>query len=203
MEVTSPKSGAREVKPAVKGAGGGVLATALAPSVLLPLRFVVTGVTALVLAAGILIARPDLLSTYHYNQHIIAVTHLVVLGFVTSIIMGAMYQLVPVALETSLFSERLARWQFLAHIVGLAGMVWMFWRWDMKQVGHFGSVFAVGVGLFVYNIGRTLLRVRRWNAVAGGIGVDPYALRRARGVRDLQQRQQHQQPDDVAPADGA
>jgi hypothetical protein len=48
-------------------------------------------------------------------------------------------------------------------------MVAMFWIWDMKQVGHFGSAFGLGVGLFVYNLGRTLMRIPRWNVIAAGI----------------------------------
>jgi hypothetical protein len=140
-----------------------------APSITVPLRFIVVGVLSLVLAAGLLALRPELLTTYHYNQHIIAITHLVVLGWVTSIVMGAVYQLVPVALETRLYSERLARWQFAFHLVGFVGMVWMFWTWNMKQVGHFGSVFAVGVVLFIYNVVRTLARVPRWNVIATAI----------------------------------
>ncbi len=84
--------------------------------------------------------------------------------------MGAMYQLVPVALETKLYSERLARWQFVFHVVGFVGMVWMFRVWNMKQVGHFGSVLAVGVGLFVYNMARTLWRVPKWNVTATAVG---------------------------------
>ena len=137
-----------------------------APSVSLPLRFVLTGMLSLFVGVGWLVARPGILATYHYNQYVIAVTHLFVLGFICSIVMGAMYQLVPVALETRLYSERLAKWQFAFHLVGFVGMVWMFWVWDMKQVGHFGSVLTVGVGLFVYNIARTLLRVPKWNVTA-------------------------------------
>ncbi len=144
-------------------------ATAFAPSVTLPLRFVVTGVLALLGGVGLLIARPDILAAYHYNQYTVAATHLWVLGFLGSVAMGAMYQLVPVALETRLHSERLAAWHFLLHLVGTAGMVWMFWRWDLKQVGHFGSVLAAGVALFAYNLARTLRTVPRWNVVASGI----------------------------------
>jgi cbb3-type cytochrome oxidase subunit 1 len=144
-------------------------ATTGAPSVTVPLRFVLTGVLALFATLGLLVARPDILATYHYNQYAVAATHLLVLGFLTSVLMGAMYQLVPVALETRLHSEKLARWQFGLHVVGVAGMVWMFWRWDLKQVGHFGSVFATGVALFLYNLGRTLATVPRWNVVATGI----------------------------------
>lgn len=145
------------------------LADPLAPSIGLPLRFVLTGILCLLAGVAGIIVRPDLLATYHYNQYAVAVTHLFVLGFMASIVMGAMYQLVPVALETRLQSERLGRWHFLCHLVGFVGMVAMFWLWNLKQVGHFGSVFALGVGLFVYNLARTLGRVPRWNVVASGI----------------------------------
>jgi cbb3-type cytochrome oxidase subunit 1 len=138
-------------------------------SITLPLRFVVAGLLALVTGIVALVLRPELLSTYHYNQYVIAATHLFVLGWLCSIVMGAMYQLVPVALETRLYSERLAAWQFVFHVVGFTGMVWMFWTWNLKQVGHFGSILAVGVVLFVYNLVRTLARVPRWNVVATGV----------------------------------
>jgi len=129
----------------------------------------VTGLLALLSGVALLLLRPEMLATYHYNQYVIATTHLFVLGWICTIVMGAMYQLVPVALETRLYSEKLAAVQFVFHLVGFTGMVWMFWTWNMKQVGHFGSVLTVGVGLFVYNIARTLLRVPRWNVVATGV----------------------------------
>ena len=129
----------------------------------------VTGMLALFTGVGLLVLRPEMLATYHYNQYVIAATHLFVLGWICTIVMGAMYQLVPVALETKLYSEKLAAWQFAFHLVGFTGMVWMFWTWNMKQVGHFGSVLRVGVGLFVYNIARTLLRVPRWNVIATAV----------------------------------
>jgi cbb3-type cytochrome oxidase subunit 1 len=129
----------------------------------------VTGMVALVTGIALLLLRPEMLATYHYNQYVIATTHLFVLGWICTIVMGAMYQLVPVALETKLYSEKLAAWQYGFHVVGFTGMVWMFWTWNMKQVGHFGAVLTVGVGLFVYNIARTLLRVARWNVIATGV----------------------------------
>lgn len=110
-----------------------------------------------------------LLGTYHYNPFAVAATHLFVLGWICSVVMGAMYQLVPVALETKLFSERLAWAQLICHAIGFAGMVWMFKAWNMKQVGHFGSVMALGVVLFVYNITRTLFKVPKWNITASAI----------------------------------
>lgn len=153
----------------VTGANPGSLSTANAPAITLPLRFIVTGLLAFVTGLVLLLLRPEILTTYHYNQHVIATTHLFVLGWLCTVVMGSVYQLVPVALETKLHSERMARWQFVFHTVGFVGMVWMFWRWDMKQVGHFGSVLAVGVVLFVYNIARTLVKVPRWNVVATSV----------------------------------
>jgi hypothetical protein len=129
----------------------------------------VTGLLALFTGVALLVLRPAMLATYHYNQYVIATTHLFVLGWICTIVMGAMYQLVPVALETKLYSEKLAAVQYLFQLVGFTGMVSMFWTWNMKQVGHFGSVLTIGVGLFVYNIARTLLRVPRWNVVATGV----------------------------------
>jgi hypothetical protein len=132
-----------------------------APAVGLPLRFLGTGLLALAALPVLLWMRPEILATYHYNQYVIAATHLVVLGWVGSVVFGALYQLVPVVLETRLYSERLARWHFLCHLIGFAGMVWMFWEWNLKQVGHFGSVLALGAGLCIYNLVRTLARAPR------------------------------------------
>jgi hypothetical protein len=164
MEATLPISAT--VRPAARAAKP---IAAAAPSISLPLSFILTGLAALVAGFVWLVSQPTLLTTYHYNQNIIALTHLLVLGWICSVVMGAMYQLVPVALETKLYSERLAKWQFAFHVIGFVGMVWMFKTWNMKQVGHFGSVLALGVGLFVYNLTRTLLRVPKWNIVATGI----------------------------------
>jgi hypothetical protein len=167
MEVSLPLSGALDSPPLRAKTVTGP--TANAPSITLPLRFMMVGLISLIVGIVWLIGQPSALATYHYGQNVIALTHLFVLGWISTIVMGAMYQLVPVALETKLYSERLAKWQFGFHVVGFAGMVWMFRVWDMKQVGHFGSVLGFGVLLFVYNIVRTLLRVPRWNVVATAV----------------------------------
>lgn len=168
--VTSPSSAARIEPPRpAPAASAGPRLDGPIPDVTLPLRFMALGVVSLVLGAITLVARPDLLASYHYNQQIVAVTHLFVLGFLLSVVSGAMYQLVPIVLETQLHSERLAKWHFVIHAVSVGGMVWMFWVWDMKQVGHFGSGLALGVGMFTWNLVRTLRRVRGWTPVSLGI----------------------------------
>jgi hypothetical protein len=145
------------------------LAGVQAASVRLPLGFVLAGVLSLLVSAGFLLTQPDLLAMYHYTPHLIAIAHLFVLGFICSVVMGAMYQLVPVTLETQLFSERLVKWQFAAHVIGFTGMVWCFWNFNMARVGAFGSLLMLGVGLFVFNLARTLAKVKGWNPIKFGI----------------------------------
>jgi hypothetical protein len=168
MQVSLPISAAVNPSPARPVATGSPLG-ANAPSIALPLTFTLTGLLALCSGMVWLALQPSILAGYHYNQYVIAATHLFVLGWICSVVMGTMYQLVPVALETRLYSERLARWQFAFHLAGFVGMVWMFRVWNMKQVGHFGCVLAVGVGLFVYNMARTLRRAPKWNVTATAV----------------------------------
>lgn len=179
MAASLPISAAVKL-PSVRREETASAAKAVVPSIVLPLSFILTGLLALCAGVAWLVARPSLLAAYHYNQYVIAVTHLFVLGWICSIVMGAMYQLVPVALETRLYSERLAWLQFALHCAGFIGMVWMFDTWNMKQVGHFGCVFGLGVGLFVYNLVQTLWRVPRWNvtatAVAAALGWISFAI---------------------------
>lgn len=127
------------------------------------------GLATLVLGAVWLVAEPELLTAYHYRPHTVAATHLLILGFILSVVMGSVYQLVPVALETKLFSEKLARWHAAFHLTGVSLMVPMFAWWDMKQVGHAGSFVYFGMLLFVYNLARTLGRVPKPNVIAAFI----------------------------------
>jgi len=173
MEALLPKSAVIEPTPGLpktaRPSATPNLAVMQAAAVRLPLCFVLTGVMALLISGGVLLAQPDLLAMYHYTPHLIAMTHLFVLGFICSIVMGAMYQLVPVTLETQLFSEKLVKFQFAAHVIGFVGMVWAFWNFNMAMVGAFGSLLTLGVGLFVCNLACTLAKVKSWKVIKFGI----------------------------------
>ncbi|MBA4149915.1 MAG: hypothetical protein H0X66_17525 [Verrucomicrobia bacterium] len=138
-------------------------------AVRVPLQYIVTGILSLTATFLFIFWKPEILSAYHYNQYVIGITHLFIFGWLASVVMGAMYQLVPVALETQLHSEKIARRAFWIHLVGFIGIVWTFWVWNMKGSGYFGSLLAVGIGMFVYNIARTLRKVPRWNVIAYAI----------------------------------
>lgn len=160
-------------RPAGRRAAGpasATLATQHAPHIRIPLLFVVTGFLSLLVAMPWLALRPEILATYHYNQYVLALTHLVNLGWVASVVMGATYQLVPVALETKLHSQRYPYYHYVCHLLGVVGMVVMFWRWDMTQVGHYGSFVSLGFGVFAWNIFKTMRGSPRRDVVRSGTG---------------------------------
>lgn len=139
----------------------------LAPSTSLPLRYFIFGLLCfLSFGVGLVWVAPQVLGQHHYNHEAIALTHLLVLGWITTIIMGAAIQLVPVALGVSLYSERLARATFIFHVIGVAGMVTSFWFWNFRWVLWFGSSVSIGLGIFTYNIFRTLKPVKKRDIMA-------------------------------------
>lgn len=157
------------VKPAPARAAASSPASATTTTIRLPLQFMIAGLLSLFVGAVWLLWRPEILAGSRYAPETVAVTHLFVLGWLCSVVMGAVYQLVPVALETKLYSERLAQAQFGLHVVGFIGMVVAFQMWKLQWLEIFGALVTLGVVLFAYNIGRTLARVPRWNAVATGV----------------------------------
>jgi hypothetical protein len=101
-----------------------------------------------------------------YQGQTLALTHLLALGWITLTTMGASFQLVPVALETTLYSERMARWQFWFVLAGSVTMALHFWSFQFRAVAAGALLVSVGVLLYVINLGRTLFRLDRWDIVA-------------------------------------
>lgn len=152
----------RSASAPAAGAAGGI-ATANSPPLALPLPFFIAGPLALVLLwAGVALGGDRLLDFYLFPSDL-AATHLAVLGWLTMVICGALYQLSPVVFRTRLYSERLGRWQFPLYVVGVAGLVLSFKLMWTPGLPIFGSIVVLSLLLFLYNIGRTLLRRGAWS----------------------------------------
>jgi len=67
---------------------------------------------------------------HYFQPKLLAITHLAALGWVTMVIFGAAYQLVPVILETGLSGYRLPWLSFVAFLSGLVLLVCSFWRFE-------------------------------------------------------------------------
>lgn len=137
-----------------------------APSVTLPLRYMVAAAAAFIIAAlGVpWLARE--LAGHYYHPHVLALTHTITLGWITLAIMGAGYQLIPIVLERPVWSERLGRWQFLALVPGIVGLVAHFYIGQRSGILWAAGIVALASGVYLVNVGLTLRGLPRWTPTA-------------------------------------
>ncbi|TJZ54809.1 hypothetical protein FAZ15_15155 [Sphingobacterium olei] len=98
------------------------------------------------------------LTGHHFHPHLLAIVHAVVLGWSTMIILGAVYQLLPVLCEGDLYSHRLAFTSYLFLLVGTILLVWCFW---VFQAGPWlitaGTIVVLSTCLYLYNVCATVI----------------------------------------------
>jgi hypothetical protein len=64
---------------------------------------------------------------HYFHPQLLAITHMAALGWATMMIFGASYQLIPVVLETELYSRKLAWISFALFLPGMLALVYSFW----------------------------------------------------------------------------
>ena len=89
---------------------------------------------------------------FFYQPWLLALTHTITLGWITSTIMGVMYRYVPALTKQPLRFPRLALVQFGLFIVGVTGMIAHFaiGRWVATWLA--GGVVVLSVALFALNM---------------------------------------------------
>lgn len=127
-----------------------------APPPALPRRYLVAATLAFVAAAVAVPALAPELAGHYYHPRILALTHVMTLGWITLAIMGTSYQLVPIIFERPLWSARLARWQFIAFIVGAAGIVSHFFIGEWSGLVWAAGVLLLAVAAHVVNVAVSL-----------------------------------------------
>ncbi|HEX6030249.1 MAG TPA: hypothetical protein VFY90_02380, partial [Tepidiformaceae bacterium] len=93
----------------------------------------------------------------------VAITHAVVIGWITTTIMGASYQLGPAVIGGRLLSLRLARVQFWLHAVSVIGFVWSLFEWRTLAMSVAGVCLALSFTLYLVNAFVSLSRGRTWS----------------------------------------
>jgi hypothetical protein len=137
-----------------------------APSPTLPLSYLVAAVVAFVLAALAVPVLAGELSGHYYQPLLLALTHAVTLGWITLTIMGASYQIVPILLGRTLWSERLARWQLVVMAAGILGMVGHFAIGSWPGLVASAALVVLGVGAHLVNTTLTVRGLTRWTFTA-------------------------------------
>lgn len=98
-------------------------------------------------------------SMHYFQPKILAVTHVAVLGWGTLMIFGALYQLLPVILETELYSIRMCWISLILFIPGMALLVCSFWVFDTGVCMQVGGVsLLTSIIIFSFNVYITIQR---------------------------------------------
>ena len=130
------------------------LSTKNAPSPSVVLPHYAFGAIAFIIASVMLFFTADDLTLTTFGPKILSTTHVVILGWVTIIIYGALYQLIPVVMEVKLFNENLAYGSFVSIVIGLVLMAYGFWNTYIAPtifIEAGGTLVILSVLLFVIN----------------------------------------------------
>lgn len=133
------------------------------PSLVVP-YFAFSSISFLVMAILLLFTVPEL-KMHFFNPKLLAITHIAALGWITMIIMGALYQLIPVIFETGLYSQNLGKANFYLFISGFFGMVVSFWTMHFRYwLFISGLIVLMAIVLFSFNIYKSILISKKSNA---------------------------------------
>jgi hypothetical protein len=148
------RSHSADRKPDPPARSGGI-ATDRSPDFSLPLRYFGLGIAAYLLATlGVAAVGPALAGTPWHPQ-VIALTHVMTLGVLVGMIMGASYQMVPVVLLAPIWSQGLGKGSFWVFLPGVAAMVAGFalgkpaWLGVLLRVG--ATLAAAGAGVWAWD----------------------------------------------------
>lgn len=131
------------------------------PSVWLPLRYLIAGQIALLLALVLAVMHAGDLLAFYYQGHLLAITHLITLGWITTTIMGASFLVAPLIFSTPLYSERLGRWQFPPWLLGIAIMTFCFWTGRYRGLAAGALLVLVAIAMYLVNLSLTFRRIPR------------------------------------------
>jgi hypothetical protein len=140
-----------------------------APAVGLPFRYFALGLAFLMLFSVLLPFNADLFLGSFKVPGLLALVHVLTLGWITTTVLGAAFQLVPVALHVGLHSDRLANALMPVYLAGLVAMLLALWRYQVTwMIGGASLLLVVALG-YLYLMVRTLARVRHWDVIAAHV----------------------------------
>jgi len=113
------------------------------------------------LAATILLfLSTNSLNQHYFNPEILAITHIMALGWGTMMILGASHQLVPVLIEGKLFSNILAHFSFITAAIGIPLLAYGFYVFNMGWPAQWGAI-LINIAILSYLGNLTLSMIKR------------------------------------------
>jgi hypothetical protein len=101
----------------------------------------------------LLMFSSDAFIGHYFHPKTLAITHLTTLGWVTFIMMGSLYQLIPVITNKKIYSSVLAFMVYLLMLIGTILLSISFWIFDIGFIIETAACFLfLGITLFLINI---------------------------------------------------
>jgi len=140
------------------------IVTAYSPPFKIVTKYFVAAIIDFVILNFLLMLNYKDITGFYFQPKILAITHLLTLGWISMTIFGAMFQLVPVVLETKLFSEKLADIQFWIFLFGVIGLATGFWNFDTGLYFNASAILLnIAILIFAINMIGTFIHVKKWN----------------------------------------
>lgn len=153
------------------------LQTANAPSskIVIP-HFIAGGISFLIVAILLALSTPQLTEAYFDNK-LIAITHIAILGWASMMVFGALYQLIPVVYETSLYSEKLGQVTFWLFAISILALSYSFWVASFTNLLIYSSILMFfSLLLFIINLHLTYRKTKKPNIQSKFINTGIYWL---------------------------
>ena len=104
-------------------------------------------------ATTILLLNATAFTGHYFQPRILAITHLMALGWGTMIILGSSHQLVPVLIERKLYSDFLAHVSFALAALGIPMLVYGFYTFQLGWLTACGGILIVAsIVTYVVNL---------------------------------------------------
>jgi hypothetical protein len=128
------------------------------PPLAVPLKFMLTAPFFAALSAIVMLFMPESLND-RWNPAILAITHLLTLGFITMVMVGALQQLFPVLLGVHLHNATMVSWLvFLGMVAGILQLSAGFLLMQGLMIMSGAVVLCLSLTLLLVNFARALLR---------------------------------------------
>lgn len=109
------------------------------------------------IATVLLFSSITAFTNHYFHPKVLAVTHLMALGFATMIILGASHQLIPVLIEGKLYSNKLAYCSFVLAGIGIPLLVYGFYVFNMGAPAKWGGrLVVVSILCYTINLGKSI-----------------------------------------------
>jgi hypothetical protein len=128
-----------------------------APSVKLILPHFIFGAICFLCISIFIFFNSQSFTLHFFNPGLLMLTHLAALGWISMIIFGALYQLLPVIVQNKLYSEKIAALTFILFSSGIIILCTAFYYFQVGSLMQMGAVLILmAILLFSINVFNTI-----------------------------------------------